>query len=114
MEDLHELGWSHIYKPAILSFQHCSKIDEEHYPELLRKVILINTPRIFKFFFNLLKSMVDTRTLEKIEVVGSDYLPVLEKYIDPINIPKEHGGKCDRHTMCLPSGGKFVPKSRKE
>lgn len=114
MEDLNGLGWAHMYKPAISTLQVCSALDESHYPEMLKRMFIINTPRIFTLFFSLVKPMMDKRTLDKIRVLGTDFLPVLEKHVDSVHIPKEYGGKCERHSNpCLPSGGKLGSKTQR-
>merc|ERR1711955_7763 len=48
------------------------KIFENHYPESLRRVFVINAPRLFATVFNMLKSMLSEVTLNKIRVYGTD------------------------------------------
>eukprot|EP00604_Paraphysomonas_vestita_P001198 CAMPEP_0174823038 /NCGR_PEP_ID=MMETSP1107-20130205/20775_1 /TAXON_ID=36770 /ORGANISM="Paraphysomonas vestita, Strain GFlagA" /LENGTH=391 /DNA_ID=CAMNT_0016043943 /DNA_START=567 /DNA_END=1742 /DNA_ORIENTATION=+ len=40
------------------------------------------------------KPFIDVRTRDKVIILGSDYLPTLEKYIDRSVIPVEYGGDC--------------------
>jgi len=105
IEDLNGLGWSHMYKPGINLVKLCSSIDEAHYPELLKKMIVINAPRIFTLFWAILKPIMDKRTIEKIEILGCDYRSVVEKHVDKAFIPKYLGGGCTQDHECIPPGG---------
>jgi len=103
IEDLKGLSMAHLYKPAInLVLKVCS-VDEAHYPEMLKKYFVINPPRIFSLFWNILKPVISKDTLEKVEVIGGDFLQVLEKYMDRENIPRYLGGEC-KHSQgdCIP------------
>lgn len=43
-------------------------IDQNNYPEMLGRTVIINAPSIFKMLFGAIKPMLDARTQGKIEV----------------------------------------------
>jgi hypothetical protein len=65
IQDLEGLGWKHMYSPALVVAKELLTLDQSHYPEGLRKCIIINAPKIFTMFFNVLKPFVDPRVLER-------------------------------------------------
>lgn len=67
-------------------------IDQDHYPELMYKALIINAPTSFRVIWSLVKHLLDSRTQEKIEVLPSDYKPHLLKHIAPENLMTCYGG----------------------
>ncbi|CAG7833049.1 unnamed protein product, partial [Allacma fusca] len=45
---------------------------EANYPEILKASIGINAPRIFALMFGLIKPLLTPRTLEKVQIWGSN------------------------------------------
>lgn len=73
-----------------ISLRHCSattlnlvqariRLEEDNYPEVARKVLLINTPSIFSTVWSGIRGFLDEGTASKFEIKGSDYLPMLRK-----------------------------------
>ena len=56
------------------------------------KMFIINAPTIFTIIWSFVKRVVDPRTVAKIDVVGSNYLPKLLMYVDAENLPVQFGG----------------------
>jgi len=108
VEDLTGLAWKHFYSPAVNAVKECLLIDQDHYPEALRKLYIINAPKIFTIFWKFFKPFMDPRTLEKTEVLGSDFMSQLENEIDKEHIPKYLGGLCSCPNGCVREGGKFL------
>jgi hypothetical protein len=69
-------------------------MDQNFYPERLHRVFIINAPFFFSLIFNIFKPFIDKRTVDKIVILGSNYLPTLEHYVDASVIPVEMGGQC--------------------
>ncbi|CAE7757979.1 SFH2 [Symbiodinium microadriaticum] len=67
-------------------------ISQDNYPELLGKMVMINTPWIFNGFWWVLKNFLPTRTLEKIVILGGNYQTELFKIVDPAHLPAFLGG----------------------
>lgn len=67
-------------------------IDQDYYPELMYKALIINAPTSFRVIWSMVKYLLDARTQEKIEVLPVDYLPTLMKYIAPEDLMVKYGG----------------------
>ncbi len=72
-----------------------SAISQDHYPERLGKLYIINAPWGFSGAFNLIKGFLDPVTVAKIHVLGSGYQTELLGQIPAENLPKQFGGKCE-------------------
>jgi hypothetical protein len=108
-----------------LSLRHCStatlsvlkrrtRLEEDHYPEVVRRVILINTPSMFASVWGIIKRFMDPGTSGKLQIVGADYLLVLRSFIDDAFIPKYLGGGLvddtgDVQCRSIICGGGVVP-----
>ena len=77
-----------------------SAISQDHYPERLGKLYIINAPWGFSGAFNLIKGFLDPVTVAKIHVLGSGYQSEILGQIPAENLPKEFGGKCECQGGC--------------
>ncbi|ETN45411.1 uncharacterized protein HMPREF1541_09242 [Cyphellophora europaea CBS 101466] len=77
-----------------------SAISQDHYPERLGKMYIINTPWGFSTAFNFIKGFLDPVTVAKIHVLGSGYQQELLKQIPAENLPKQFGGSCECQGGC--------------
>jgi len=108
IQDLAGLGWKHIHSSALNCIKKIFAIDQNNYPEALRKLYVVNAPRLFQVVFGILKPWVDPQTLQKVVVLGTDYKQELLKVIDETELPPVLGGKCRKcNGVCIPEGGKF-------
>jgi hypothetical protein len=89
--DLKGLSFS-LNTTAIGIFQRTIEIDQSYYPETLQYFFFLNTPFFFQAIWAVIKPFIDKNTVEKFKILGSDYLPTLEEYIDRSNIPADFGG----------------------
>jgi hypothetical protein len=72
------------------------KIDQDHYPELMDKCLIINAPTTFRIIFSMVQVFLDTRTQKKIVLLPRDYREELLKYISPENLEERYGGTCKK------------------
>ncbi|KAI9788099.1 MAG: cytosolic factor, phosphatidylinositol/phosphatidylcholine transfer protein [Peltula sp. TS41687] len=72
-----------------------SAISQNHYPERLGKLYLINAPWGFATVFSVVKGFLDPVTVQKIRVLGSGYQSELLQQIPKENLPKLFGGSCE-------------------
>ena len=72
-----------------------SGIMQNYYPERLGKLYLINAPWGFSGAFNFVKSFLDPVTVQKIHILGTNFLPELLAQVSKENLPKEFGGVCE-------------------
>nr|XP_006814237.1 PREDICTED: SEC14-like protein 3-like [Saccoglossus kowalevskii] len=114
--DLEKLGTRHLWKPAVdLCITYC-KLAESNYPETMKSIYIVRSPKIFPVVYKLLKPFIDEETRKKIKVLGNNFQDELLKIIPPESLPVHWGGTMqdeDGNKMC-PSkvclGGE-VPKS---
>lgn len=74
--------------------QAASVVSQNHYPERLGKLYIINAPWGFSGIFSMVKRFLDPVTVEKIHVLGSGYEKELLGQIPKENLPKQFGGGC--------------------
>jgi hypothetical protein len=77
---------------SIWYMQQLLAIDQAYYPEMLYRFIIINSPWYFPALYNMFKPFIDSRTRDKVIILGADYLPTLEQYMNRSEIPVEYGG----------------------
>ncbi|KAF2155221.1 hypothetical protein K461DRAFT_222086 [Myriangium duriaei CBS 260.36] len=83
--------------------QKASAISQNHYPERLGKLYVINAPWGFSTVFSFVKKWLDPVTVNKIHILGSGYQAELLKQVDSENLPKQFGGKCECPNGCAHS-----------
>uniref|UniRef100_A0A8B9DKI9 SEC14-like protein 2 n=1 Tax=Anser cygnoides TaxID=8845 RepID=A0A8B9DKI9_ANSCY len=102
--DCEGLGLKHLWKPAVEAYGELLSMFEENYPESLKRLFIVKAPKIFPVAYNLVKHFLSEDTRKKVVVLGSDWKEVLQKYIDPAQIPVEYGG-----TLTDPDGDPKCP-----
>ncbi|KAG6299556.1 hypothetical protein E4U09_008058 [Claviceps aff. purpurea] len=76
--------------------QSASQLATAHYPETLDMIFIIGAPLFFSTVWGWVRRWFDPITVSKIHVLGPhEVKSVLERYIDPSNIPKKYGGGLD-------------------
>ena len=66
---------------------------QANFPGYLHKVLIINAPSVITFLTPLLSAFLDARDMERMEILGADYMPKLLEHFDIDQIPAEFGGK---------------------
>jgi hypothetical protein len=64
----------------------------KYYPNLIRKIYAINAPTIAYVIFKAVSWMFSKKNREKFNMLGKDYLKVLDKEYGLENLPKCIGG----------------------
>ncbi|NXJ95101.1 S14L2 protein, partial [Corythaixoides concolor] len=90
--DCEGLGLKHLWKPAVDTYGELLSMFEENFPESLKRLLIVKAPKIFPVAYNLVKHFLSEDTRKKVMVLGSNWKEVLQKYIDPEQIPVEYGG----------------------
>jgi len=69
-------------------------VDQDHYPERLARVVIINAPYVLSLFWKLLSVVVDAKTQRKVQILvdRQEWIPVLHSFIDPAQLPEDYGG----------------------
>jgi len=68
---------------------------QSNYPEVLKHSFVINAPKIFNALFNIVKPLLNSRTLAKVQIFNSDkprWKEALLKLIPEEQIPPHWGG----------------------
>lgn len=91
--DMEGIALRHMAWESLAVLKRRTRLEEDNYPEVVRRVLLINTPSSFPTVWGIIKLFMDQGTVERFQILGSDYLPTLLKYIDESNLPAFLGGK---------------------
>jgi hypothetical protein len=91
--DVKGVGLSHLTGEVKRLLSVLTKYDQDNYPEMLGRIVIINAPVVFKAVWGLVKPYLNPRTISKIAICGSDYLPELLEYVDADNLPEWLGGR---------------------
>lgn len=76
---------------AISYMRKALEIDQNYYPERLKRLLILNAPWYFTTLYAMFKPLIDKRTSDKFLFLGSD-VSKMEEYIDKELIPIEMGG----------------------
>jgi len=110
--DLNGLSMHHYTSSSISILKQIQAIDDNFYPEFLRKVIVINTPTVFTLFWKIGKMVMHQQSIAKFDIRKSDYQEEVLKHITPDRLPRFLGGRCSScqhcHNDCKFGGDKFV------
>ncbi|XP_058213257.1 phosphatidylinositol/phosphatidylcholine transfer protein SFH3-like isoform X1 [Rhododendron vialii] len=99
--DVQGVGLKHFSKAARELIQSIQKIDGGNYPETLCRMYIINAGSGFRLLWNTVKTFLDPKTTEKIQVLGNKYQSKLLEVIDARELPDFLGGTC----TCADKGG---------
>ena len=69
-------------------------MSQKFYPEITKKVYVINAAMTFKAIWKLVKTVLDKNTVSKIVLLGTNYQKTLIDEIGAENLPVEYGGTC--------------------
>jgi len=93
--DLEGFEFSKLYMPTFKLFNEANKLAQMVYPELLRRIIIINPPLVFSAVFALVKPFLFQRVIDKIVVAprGKEVsIAALQEYVSLDNLPAMYGG----------------------
>lgn len=73
-------------------------IDQQHYPERLETLFLINAPSVLYYFWSMVSVVLDRKTQQKVRIFSTreQWEPALLEMIDANQLPHEYGGCCTR------------------
>lgn len=80
------------FKKFLKNFVHFT---QNYYPEIMNKMIIVNAPRIFSFFWSFVKKFLDKSTSDKIKICSGSGIKEILKICEIKNLPKFLGGTCE-------------------
>jgi len=82
-----------LWKPGLVAYLHVVQILEDNYPDMLKRLIVINAPAIFPIIWAVTKPLISAATRNKMAILSKhNYADVLLKHIDKSELPKCYGG----------------------
>jgi len=113
IEDFEGIGW-HTFSSSVLKVaQEATKINQNYYPEMLRKMYIINVPSVFYMFWKGVQLWLEARSLAKMELINGGVILVENKFnaiFDLSTLPPRLGGTGTRD---IPKAGPIGIPSRK-
>ena len=92
IRDLDGFGRRHMTADAKKVLGEGLKIGVNHYNEFMARGIMTNTPFLFSALWLFVKMFLDAKTIAKIRMLPSDYMPQLLEEIPLESIPERLGG----------------------
>jgi hypothetical protein len=102
--DLKKQTTKFMSKKVMDLLKQVSGFSQNHYPETLGNLYIINSGIMFKVVWTAIKPFLDEKTKKKIVTLGSDYKKKLLEVIDEESLPAIIGGKCACAGGCAYSG----------
>eukprot|EP01125_Pyxidicula_operculata_P000641 TRINITY_DN10636_c0_g1_i1.p1 TRINITY_DN10636_c0_g1~~TRINITY_DN10636_c0_g1_i1.p1 ORF type:complete len:383 (+),score=77.45 TRINITY_DN10636_c0_g1_i1:61-1209(+) len=103
--DLGDVGWNTLSKTVMKLLQEILTTNQNNYPDTLRKMYIVNCPRVVLMAWKVIKLWIDPRTLAKFEFVNGNedsFRELFTKIIPAKDLPKRLGGTSNDD---IPVGG---------
>ncbi|XP_071115998.1 retinal-binding protein-like [Haliotis cracherodii] len=100
-----------MWRPGLQMYLYLVKVLEDNYPEMMKRMFVVNAPRIFPLLYKLCRPLISEEMKNKIHVLGGDFSGVLLEHIDADQLPVFLGGAMkgkDGDPYCselIPAGG---------
>lgn len=98
--DLKGFGLSQFWQVKSLA-QASFQISQDYFPDTMGQLLIINAPSSFTFIWGIIKPWLAKETVEKVDILGSNYREILLDVVDAENLPEILGGTC----TCKGKGG---------
>ena len=106
--DASDVSLSHATNVRVIKA--VAKIGTSYYPEIMKKVWIVNVPWAFAAVWSLVSPMLPEHTRNKVAILGKNFLPQLALEIDESQLPPLLGGTSTRPASWLP-GAEKVPNT---
>lgn len=91
--DLDNISTKQLWRPGLQLYLNLVKLLEDNYPEFVKRLIVVNAPRIFPMFYKVCKPLISEDMRKKLLVLGSEYKEDLLKLISSEELPAFLGGQ---------------------
>jgi len=99
IEDLEGVGY-HTFSPTVLGLaQELTRINQYYYPDMLRKMYILNVPSVFYMFWKVIQVWLEQRSIAKMELINgraSLIADKIEAIFDLSTLPVRLGGNSNR------------------
>jgi len=113
IEDLEGVGY-HTFSSTVLGIaQELTRINQYYYPDMLRKMYILNVPSVFYMFWKVIQVWLEQRSIAKMELINGKASLIADKIeaiFDLSTLPVRLGGTSHRD---IPPGGYIGPANRK-
>ena len=88
---------------AISLFKEVQRIDQDYYPDHVRRIYLVNPPLLFRPLWNLVRRVLPKHELRKVQLLAGyeKAARVLSGVLEPESVPRHLGGACSCEAGCL-------------
>ncbi|KAK7499112.1 hypothetical protein BaRGS_00009659 [Batillaria attramentaria] len=90
--DMEGVSSKMLWRPGLQMYLHLVKVLEDNYPEMMKRMFVVNAPRIFPLLYKLCRPLISEDMKNKIHVLGGNFKETLLKYIDAEELPVFLGG----------------------
>ena len=88
IEDVQGLGYGHLYPPLLSLYKEAMRIDQDYYPEMAKRMIVVRTPSVFRMIWNIGKHFFDPGVRSKMVFSGvHNFREVLRNHVDLSILP---------------------------
>ncbi|CAB9517240.1 SEC14-like protein 5 [Seminavis robusta] len=92
--DLQGLGRRHLRGSFFGVLQQITRIGQDYYAGVRKRILIVRAPRIFQLVWNVVKVFLDEHVHELISIsTPADYHQVCDRYLDRKILPPEMGGQ---------------------
>lgn len=114
IEDAAGVAMRHLHGDALNSVRECLQIDEAHYPEGLRTMVIFNAPKLFNIVYKVITPHLDKRTVAKLQM-SHDILSILKTEMEEKYWPAYVHNLIPCCLKCPPTTSKYngcIPDAR--
>jgi hypothetical protein len=91
--DVQGFGWDQVQLTGARLFAKLVEGRGLFLLDMADHILVINAPPAFQKAWSMFKYLLDKSTADKVQLMGTDYLPMLLKYINEDEIPGCYGGR---------------------
>lgn len=92
ISDMEGLDTDYMWRPGLEFNKQITAMLEQNYPEILKRVIMVNVRPVFHTLYNLTKHFVNEETRAKFIVLGPNWKEEILQYVPAEMLPVHYGG----------------------
>jgi len=105
IEDLEGIGYQ-TFSPSVLKVvKEIVRINQNYYPEMLRKMFILNVPSYFYVSWKVIQGWMEQRSVAKIELINGNARTIMDKITAIFDISSLPPRLCGTGAKDIPQGG---------